>query len=66
MYDYQPYRNILKAKGIKQEELIKKGIINRGNASSLKNNRAVTTDTLEKLCTFFGCQFNDLVQHYKD
>lgn len=66
MYDYQPYRNILKDKGIKQEELIKKGIINRGNASSLKNNRAVTTDTLEKLCTFFDCQFNDLIQHYKD
>lgn len=66
MYDYQPYRNILKEKGIKQEELIKKGIINRGNASSLKNNRAVTTDTLEKLCTFFDCQFNDLIEHYKD
>lgn len=66
MYDYQPYRNILKNKGIKQEELIKKGIINRGNASSLKNNKAVTTDTLEKLCTFFDCQFNDLIKHYKD
>lgn len=66
MYNYEPYRNLLKERGIKQNKLIEKGIINRSNASSLKNNKAVTTDTLEKLCTYFNCQFNDLIQHYED
>ena len=63
MYDYGPYRNLLKERDIKQNQLINEGIINRSNASSLKNNKAVTTDTLEKLCTYFKCQFNDLVRH---
>lgn len=63
MYDYEPYRKLLEERGIKQNKLINEGIINRNNASSLKNNKAVTTDTLEKLCTYFKCQFNDLVRH---
>lgn len=63
MYNYNPYRKLLNERGIKQQELINKGIINRSNASSLKNNIAVTTDTLEKLCSFFNCQFSDLVEH---
>ena len=66
MYNYEPYRKKLKVNNIKQEQLIKDGIINRSNASSLKNNKAVTTDTLEKLCNYFHCQFSDLVEHIDD
>lgn len=66
MYDYEPYRKLLKERKIKQNKLIEQGIINRTNASSLKNNRAVTTDTLEKLCKYFHCQFNDLIRHIDD
>lgn len=66
MYDYEPYRNILKRNGISQNKLIEAGVINRSNASSLKNNKAVTTDTIEKLCTYFDCQFNEIVRHYKE
>lgn len=63
MYNYNPYRKLLQENNIKQEQLIKQGIINRSNASSLKNNKPVTTDTLEKLCDYFDCQFNDLIEH---
>ena len=66
MYNYNPYRKLLNERGIKQQELINKGIINRSNASSLKNNIAVTTDTLEKLCSFFDCQFSDLIEHINE
>ena len=66
MYNYEPYRNKLQEKNIKQEQLIKEGIINRSNASSLKQNKAVTTDTIDKLCTYFDCQFNEIVRHYKE
>ena len=66
MYDYEPYREMLKRRNVKQSQLINDGIINRNNASSLKQNKALTTDTLEKLCNYFDCQFNDLVRHYKE
>ncbi len=65
MYSYEPYRELLERRGIKQSQLINEGIINRNNASSLKQNKAVTTDTLEKLCNYFHCQFNDLIRHYE-
>lgn len=65
IFDYEPYRNLLKNRKVKQEDLIKLGIINRGNASSLKQNKPLRTDTLEKLCSYFHCQFNDLIRHYE-
>lgn len=63
MYNYNPYRNLLKEKGILQAQLIKEGVINRQNASKLKNNKSVTIETLEKLCKYFRCQFSDLIEH---
>lgn len=66
MYDYEPFRNLLKSKGIKQQELINNGIINRNNATSLKHNKAVTTDTLEKICNYLDCDFNDIIRHIKE
>lgn len=66
MFDYEPYRQLLINRGVKQEHLIKQGIINRGNASSLKQNTPVNTATLEKLCQYFNCQFSDLIRHIQD
>lgn len=66
MFNYNPYRNILKEKGVKQAELIEKGIINRQNATSLKNNKPMKTDTLDKLCTELNCQFSDLIEHINE
>lgn len=66
IFDYEPYRKLLKNRNVKQEEIIKLGIINRSNASSLRQNKPVRTDTLEKLCSYFHCQFNDLIQHYDE
>lgn len=65
-FNYNPYRNLLKELGIKQEQLIKEGIINRQNASSLKQNKPIRTDTLDKLCDRLNCQFSDLIEHYKE
>ena len=66
MYDYEPYRKLLVDKGIKQQELIDKGVINRNNATSLKHNKAVTTDTIDKICNYFDCDFNEIVRHIKN
>lgn len=66
MYNYEPYRKLLKKKGVEQETLIKQNVINRGNASSLKQNKPLNVNTLEKLCTYFNCQFSDLIEHIQD
>lgn len=63
---YEPYRNILKKKGIKQQDLINDGTINPRIAGSLKNNKSVTIETLEKICNRLNCQFNDLVEHIQE
>ena len=65
MYDYEPFRQLLKDKNIKQSTLINEGVINRHNASKLKNNKSLTIDTLHKLCKYFDCQFSDIVRYIK-
>lgn len=66
MFDYEPYRELLKKRGIKQQELIDKGIINRQNASKLKHNKSITLDTLDNICNKLGCDFTDIVRHIKE
>lgn len=66
MFTYEPYRRFLKENNIKQEELIKKGVIGRNNASSLKNNKPMRIDILDKLCNELNCQFNDIVEHIQE
>lgn len=66
MYDYEPYRKLLKKRKIKQSELIEKGIINRQNASKLKNNKSITLDTLDNICNKLHCDFSDIVRHYEE
>ena len=66
MFNYEPYRKLLKEKNIKGYELIKDNTINARVASSLKNNKSVTVETLDKLCTRLNCQFSDLVEHIEN
>lgn len=64
--DYTPYRDLLKNKGIKQQELINAGVINTRVANQLKHNRSVTLETLDKICNKLHCDFSDLVRHIED
>ena len=66
MFDYEPYRNLLKERKLKQSDLIERNVINRQNASKLKNNQSITLDTLDKICNKLDCDFSDIVRHYKE
>jgi DNA-binding Xre family transcriptional regulator len=51
----------MEKKGISQYRLIKSGIDNR-TIDSLKNNRNITMNTLEKICKIINCTPNDVVR----
>ena len=63
MFTYDPYRNMLKRRDIKQQELIKDKTINARIANQLKHDKSVTIETLDKICKRLDCQFNDLIRH---
>lgn len=64
--DYTPYRELLKKRGIRQQELINDGVINTRIANQLKHNRSITLDTLDKICNKLHCDFSDLVRHLEE
>lgn len=66
MFTFEPYRKLLKEKNIKGYDLIKDNTINSRIASSLKNDKSVTLETLDKICNRLNCQFNDLVEHIQE
>ena len=51
----------MEKKGISQYRLIKSGVDNR-TIDSLKNNRNITMNTLEKICKIINCTPNDIVK----
>lgn len=51
----------MEKKGVSQYRLIKNGIDNR-TIDSLKNNRNITMNTLEKICKIINCTPNDVVR----
>ena len=51
----------MEKKGISQYRLIKSGVDNR-TLDSLKKNKNVTMNTLEKICKIIDCTPNDVVR----
>ena len=59
--DYSPLWKTMEKKGISQYRLIKSGVDNR-TLDSLKKNKNVTMNTLEKICKIIDCTPNDVVR----
>ena len=51
----------MEKKGISQYRLIKSGVDNR-TLDSLKKNKNITMNTLEKICKIIDCTPNDVVR----
>ena len=51
----------MEEKGISQYKLLKSGVDNR-TLDSLKNNRNITMNTLEKICKIIDCTPNEIVR----
>ena len=54
----------LQKSGVTQYRLISEGI-SHSTLTRLKRNQAVTTETLDKLCTILNCKLEDIVEYRK-
>ena len=63
MISYAPLWETMKKRGITTYTLIKDYSFSRGTLDSLKQNRNITTATLNDLCEILSCQVQDVIQY---
>lgn len=66
MISYDPLWETMKRKGISTYALIKDHSFSRGTLDSLKQNRNVSTTTLNDLCNILSCRIEEIVKHIPD
>ena len=66
MISYDPLWETLKRKGISTYTLIKNYSFSRGTLDSLKQNRNVSTATLNDLCHILSCRIEEVLKHIPD
>lgn len=68
--NFNKLQEIMKRKGLKKYDLRKAGfnpnIVDKLLSGNLDKNRRVDTETINRLCEFFGCQPGDLMEHTED
>ena len=63
---YDPLWATMKRKGITTYTLIKYYSFSRGTLDSLKQNRNISTATLNDLCNILLCDVEDILRHIPD
>lgn len=63
---YDPLWETMKRRGITTYALIKKYAFSRGTLDSLKQNRNISTATLNDLCAILSCRVEDVLQYLPD
>lgn len=66
MITYEPLWKTMKQKGISTYRLIKDYSFSRGTLDSLKQNRNISTATLNDLCTILSCEVEDIIKFIPD
>ena len=66
MITYEPLWETMKQKGISTYRLIKDYSFSRGTLDSLKQNRNVSTATLNDLCTILSCEVENIIKYIPD
>lgn len=66
MIMYDPLWETMKRKGITTYRLIKEYSFSRGMLDSLKQNRNISTATLNDLCTILSCEVEDVIKFIPD
>ena len=66
MIVYDPLWETIRRKGITTYQLIKNYSFSRGTLDSLKQNRNISTATLNDLCNILKCDVEDILQHIPD
>ena len=63
---YTPMWETMKRKGFSTYQLIKDYGFSRGTLDSLKQNRNISTATLNDICNILSCNVEDVLQHIPD
>ncbi|MCQ4635834.1 helix-turn-helix transcriptional regulator [Anaerovorax odorimutans] len=63
MIVYDPFWNTLEKKGVSTYALITRYNISSSTISRLKNNKPVTTTTLNDLCRILQCSVSEILQY---
>lgn len=66
MISYDPLWETMKRKGVTTYKLIKYYSFSRGTLDSLKQNRNISTATLNDLCTILECNVEDILKFIPD
>ncbi|MBR1811575.1 MAG: helix-turn-helix transcriptional regulator [Clostridia bacterium] len=66
MISYEPFYRTLKEKNISTYKLINIYHISRGLLYRMKNNKPITTVTLNDLCTILDCGVEDILVYVKE
>lgn len=66
MISYAPLWETMKRKGVTTYTLIKKYSFSKGTLDSLKQNRNISTSTLNDLCEILDCKVEDVLLHIPD
>ncbi len=66
MISYEPLWETMRRKGVTTYTLIKDFSFSRGTLDSLKQNRNISTATLNDLCNILSCRVEDVLVHIPD
>ncbi|WP_209346476.1 helix-turn-helix transcriptional regulator [Flavonifractor sp. AGMB03687] len=66
MIAYDPLWETMRRKGITTYALIKQFHFSRGTLDSLKQNRNISTATLNDLCSILSCRVEDVLRYIPD
>jgi len=66
MISYAPMWETMKRKGITTYSLIKDYGFSRGTLDSLKQNRNISTATLNDICNFLACDVEEVLRYVPD
>ncbi len=66
MIKYDKFWDTLKAKGVSQYDLYTRHGVPRSLLDRLRKNKAITTDTINRLCNILHCDVGDIMTHEDD
>lgn len=55
--------SLMRKKGLSTYKIRQENIISQSALTALKNDKSVTTDTLDKLCKALNCQPGDIMEY---
>ncbi len=66
MIVFDRFFDYIVSKGISQNELIRRNLINSRLLNALRNNKSITTDSLNNICNNLKCKPDDIMEYIPD